>query len=173
VTLDDLLRENRMIEWLQIGLCAGIALVAAPALRKGGSVLHRALFFFVLAAMFRELDSFLEEHAMDGTDIVGIWVSLAAGLAVIWRGRTEIGREFTDFLFRPGFLIMGLGFLLVTVYAQFFGLRDIWEIFSRGPAVRGAKRFVEEGLEIMGYFWIGCGMIEDVIFARREASLKK
>ncbi len=166
--LDDVLRENRWLEWIQIGLLLVTALLGAGAFASGQPVLHRLLVFAALFAMCRELDSFLEDLAFDGFHTMLMGAVSIAMAAVAWPGRDELRIAIPEFLNRPGFYMMFFGLMLVAVYAQIFGQRGAWELLAPDDTSE-AKRFVEEGLELAGYLLIGCGVFEERFFGARRA----
>lgn len=165
--LDDILRENRWLEWIQIGLLLVTALLGAGAFASGQPVLHRLLVLAAVFAMCRELDSFLEDLAFDGLHTMLMGAVLIAMAAVAWPGRDELRRAVPEFLKRPGFYMMFFGLMLVAIYAQIFGQRGVWELLAPDDTSE-AKRFVEEGLELAGYLLIGCGVFEERFFGARR-----
>lgn len=163
VDLSGLLRENRWLEWIQIGLLGVLAVGCLGAFRAGQPVLHRALCLMLMAAVFRELDSFLEGNLFENAHTVGMGLILTALVALCIVGRDSLKREIPSFLNRPSFYLMLFGAMLVVVYAQILGQREIWRTFSP-DLLSESKRYIEEGLEFMGYLVIGCGVFEERFF---------
>lgn len=163
IDLEGLLRENRWLEWFQISLLCVVALMCVGAFRAGEPALHRLLALLALFAVARELDSFLEKLLFDRAHWIPMGLAVAAIVAVAAPARGELAHDLPLFFGRPGFYLMLFGFALVVLYAQVLGQREIWEAFQ--PKYESeAKRFVEEGLEFMGYVVIGCGVLEERFF---------
>jgi hypothetical protein len=162
--LADLLKENRFLEWVQIGVLVAAGAVCWPALRRRGFALHGILGLLLLAATFRELDSFLNDVLFDDAEKVLMFSALGAAALVFFLRFAEARDQVIRFSDRHGFFLLFFGAMLVTVFAQFFGQRELWKLLANPKLTSEAKRFVEEGLEFMGYLVIACGVIEERFF---------
>jgi hypothetical protein len=166
------LEENGWIEWTQTIVLASIVAMLAPAFRGGGLALHRLLAFVAAAAVIRELDSLMGAWLFRKSHMLGQILALAAGGAFVWIGRRGFKGEAAAFMQRPGFYLMFSGVVLVVILAQVFGQRQLWKLMA--PHEHSvAKRFVEEGLELMGYLAIACGAVEERFFGRSRTIARR
>ncbi|MCH8333833.1 hypothetical protein IIC65_07865 [Candidatus Sumerlaeota bacterium] len=163
---EDILDENRWIEYAQIGLLALIVLFCLSAFRSGGSVLHRLFAGLALFAIFREMDSLLRDLMFDGVHNIAMALVLVAMGSMAWINRQRFKVEAVEFMGRPGFHLMIFGAVLVVIFAQLLGQREVWERLAEDMTSE-AKRFIEEGLEMMGYVMIVCGVFEERFFGNR------
>jgi len=161
LTLAGLLRENRWLEWAQIALLAAISAALLTWRTGPRRPLARLLAGAALVALARELDSLLEGALFEHAHSVLMAIVGLATIVVVWRDRARIAPELAAFVGRAGFYLMGFGATLLIVYAQVLGQRDLWRLLAEEDLLSEAKRFVEEGLEFMGYVLIGCGVVEE------------
>lgn len=164
--LEGILKENRWIEYAQIALLAFIVLLCLGAFRSGGSVLHRLFAGFALFAIFREMDSLLRDLLFDGVHNVAMALVLVTMASMAWINRERFKVEAVEFIGRPGFHLMIFGAALVVIFAQLLGQREVWDRLAEDMTSE-AKRFIEEGLEMMGYVMIVCGVFEERFFGNR------
>lgn len=169
IGLEELLRENELLEWVQISTLIAILALSAGSLRRNQPALHRLLFFAAFMALFRELDSFLGDF-VDESHRIGIIAGGIGGLATAWIGRSELPDQIAGFLSRPGLYLLLWGASFVTIYSQLMGQREIWDFFAHEEIANLAKRFVEEGLEFMGYIVIACGVFEERFFGLKSSA---
>ena len=147
-----LLAEGGLLETLQVALL-GLAFAMAVSPRpRPRLVVHLLMALLLAAALVRELDDRLAQllfrHA-HRVLMVGLLVA-AAALGAARNGRLR--EQVPALLRRPGFYLLLFGTLLVGSFAQVLGSTPIWQALTVDePASRIAKRFVEEGLEALGY----------------------
>jgi hypothetical protein len=170
IDLKELLKENAILEWAQAGLLAVIVTLGLGAFRRGEPVIHRVLVLMAAFAMFRELDSFLKDLLFKRSHHIFMGLIFWGAAAVVWRRREEFVGQLAGFLGRPGFPFMFFGVVLVVLFGQILGQRDIWKALAPDK-VSLAKRFVEEGLEFMGYVSIAIGFVEERFVSGRKANL--
>ncbi|MBI3736928.1 hypothetical protein HY256_10500 [Candidatus Sumerlaeota bacterium] len=170
IELTDLLKEDRWLEWSQVGvLTLGIVLMLG-AFRRGQPPLHTILALLPMLAVLRELDSFAEEYVFNDAHLVAMLLPAGGICWILWSARDNLRREIPAFVSRPGFFLMLMGSAFVILYAQLLGRRDIWKFLANPRMLSQSKRFIEEGLELMGYVVILCGLFEERFFgARPEA----
>jgi hypothetical protein len=164
-TLDHLLDDDGVVEWLQVSLLAAATLLLASS----RAALHRALALCAAIGVFRELDNFLGDQLGAGSHGVAMGL-LGALLALLaWRTRDVLGTQASAFLRRPGFVLMACGFLTIAALSQLLGQRDLWHELSRPHLLGISKRVVEEGLESAGYLLILAGAVEERVFGGRTS----
>jgi hypothetical protein len=168
IEVPQLLDENAIVEWTQAGVLACIWILGLGAFRRGEPTIHRVLALLAVFAMFRELDALLKDLMFDRAHHGFMWVTFFAIMTTIWLGRHNFLSELPGFLTRPGFPFMFWGILLVVLYAQIMGQRGLWRFLAPND-VSAAKRFVEEGLELMGYVNVALGFVEERFFSGRAA----
>lgn len=94
-------------------------------------------------------------------------IALIGGVC-FWQ-RQSIVAQFDAFTRRPTFLMLILGFLLVTVWAQVLGQGVAWRSLYADPIL--GKRYLEEQLELGGYLLILFGLVEEIWHLRLPAGL--
>lgn len=169
--LEGLVRENRALEWVQVGLLGLIAALCSGSFRPGQPPLHRLLALFAIFATFRELDSLLEDVLFERAHWIGMGAALGGIGFILATGGAGLRSDISGFLHRPGFFLMVFGVSFVVIYGQILGQREIWKILTP-DLVSESKRFIEEGLETAGYLIIGCGVVEERFFTNHHADLK-
>lgn len=164
IDLRGLLREDKILEFLELGILALTALLGLGAAKRGQPSLHRIFALLVIFAMCRESDDIWEHFFFEDAHHIPMGIINLCVLYVAVKNRRELAVTIPGFFSRPGSLLMLFGLLLVIVYAQMLGQRDIWKILAPSTTTE-AKRFVEEGLEFMGYFNILLGLLEERFFS--------
>lgn len=167
ISLDRLLRENGFLEFIQIGILVLIALMCVSAFGKNRPALHRLLFLCAIIGIFRELDSFLESALFENAHTLHMLAGVVILVSVAFRNRAELRLDIPEFILRPGFFLMLAGFTMIAVYAQILGQRDAWVILAP-DLTSETKRFIEEGIEFMGYIVIAFGIVEERFFSCRK-----
>jgi len=162
------LLENAVVEWVSVGLCAltvlvFVLVVVADRQRRGLAVV---LAILAGAACVREMDFLLTSCLSESVYhlLFGLVLLIALVLAVV--RRRSILQEGKSLLERPSFVLLLFGFAMVTFWAQVLGQRELWGYFTKvyGPIdADGVKRMVEESLELIGYFLIFFGAVEELI----------
>lgn len=159
-----ILKENCFVEWFEVAL---LLVVCGALWLHGPGIIYRCLGGLALLAVFREIDSFSEKVLFEdaykyllgaGVMVLGIYAA---------RNRLVLWEEWGRFVTRPGFLLMLAGLFVAAGWAQFFGKRSIWRLLQ-GTNVSESKRWAEEVMELLGYYLILCGVIEERIFRRRS-----
>lgn len=174
LTLSQLLREDGVIEGIEIGVVLTCVLVGLGAFRPGEPGLHRLFPLLMGIPLFRELDDIIEGLLWKDAHHLGMGLMEILLVAVLWRERRRLAKELPDFFRRPGFYYMLFGATLVLAFGQILGQRDIWKSLSPENS-RLAKRFMEEGMELMGYLCILIGILEERVLAwwsRRRPSAR-
>ena len=161
------LKENSLIEWVQIGVLALTALVLIAQATRADS---RAVLLYCLGgaavlAILRECDALLEDLLFDRAHTVLAAPVAIALLAYAWRMRARVWPEMREYVSRPGFALMLIGVFIVIAWAQVLGQRVVWKLFEPKD-LSAAKRFMEEGLEFFGYQFVFFGALEEAVFSR-------
>lgn len=160
---EDILREGRPLEWIQVSVLALAFGAGVGCFRRGGSPLHRILCLLLLGALCRELDSFWGDLIYEGFHFVPAALVLIGSLYLMSTRWAQFTTSFDEFQRRPSFLLFLFGGVLAGVIAQSLGVRDIWKLLAPEETTI-AKRFVEEGLELPGYLFLLFGMLEERLY---------
>ena len=100
-------------------------------------------------------------------------LTVASLTVIAVTARRTVARDVRECLSRPTALLFIIGFLLVAVWGQVLGQRDLWRELQRGQAA-ASKRLVEEGLEAAGYCFILFGIVEEcldlLVLSRQKGS---
>lgn len=164
-----LYEEGGLVEWGQfctlIATGAGFLILACRHARYRGvyALLTIAAAFTVERELnyfpaLRESWSLILKHSAQFAFIGG----------VCWWQRRAMLSQFDALTRRPTFLMLMLGFLLVTVWAQVLGQGIAWRTLYADPIL--GKRYLEEQLELAGYLLILFGLVEEIWYLRRTAS---
>jgi len=159
-----LLSEDRWVEWSQLFVLAIPVVFCASAFRSGGPATLRVLAGLAACAMVRELDHVFEVAWGETAPRVALGVAVTALFWLVVASRARLARELPGFVSSPGFLFLFFGVTLVAIYAQLLGQREVWQALTGQGKVSLEKRFVEEGLELLGYVVIACGVFEERFF---------
>jgi hypothetical protein len=163
LTLERFLRENGVVEGFQIALIGISMLALTGCLRASQPATHRLMLMLLGIPLLREMDALAEQVAVTDAHHVPIAMLTLATLLMAWFTRRRLLAELPGLIRRPGFYFMLFGLLLIAFYAQILGQRDVWRELSL-ERTSVAKRFVEEGLEMMGYLCILMGITEERLF---------
>lgn len=160
--LEDLLKENATIEWLECLWLSISGLFLFLAARKTTNFpkLFAVLWLLPLIAICRELDGELDKMLFHGS-----WVIPAAILASLLFYRISksfgtIKAESLHFVQTQQIIWLGMGFFIVTVFAQICGQQSMWKVVLEENYRRDVGRFLEEILEFLGYIILAVGSIE-------------
>jgi len=164
--------EYGPVECLQffLALTAGSILFAAARASDATATLLKVTALVAWFAAAREADRFLTDLVFsDANKIVMTMVALVAALVAI-RGRHSIGAELAKFLTTSGFYLLFCGWLVIVVYAQIIGQKELWQAVMGDSYLRAAKNTLEELPELLGYLLLVFGSIETWVFERRCVS---
>jgi len=166
-------RETGPIEYAHQVLCALAAAVfarAAVVRRELRDILVIAAYGATLGVI-RETDAFLDHVAFKGAYKVPAAIIGALALARLWRGRSRLMDQLRRFAVEPSFNITAIGVLVVLMYAQIVGQKELWMAIMGAEYERPVKDAAEELQELLGYFLIFIGSVETYVVGRsRPAS---
>ena len=182
----EILKENNLLEWFEAALLLATATVFFASAKL--ATRHRSLRIFLglimLALLMRELDSFIENVLFNRRKTIYyvpvITLLACAFLYALVRFRL-IWAATKDFICTRSFIIFTFGLAIVFCVAQFLGQRSLWRMMLRHnsspesykQAASVAKNFVEENLEILGYFYLLFGAVEDAFTRRKRRRMGK
>lgn len=113
-----------------------------------------------LIACARELDNFtLELGSRDAYKWIAA-VPLVWSLSLILRARERLLAQLEAFARTPGFSLLLAGFLVVVVYSQILGQKQLWLAVLDPEVYRPVKDLVEESSELLGYLLMLFGAAE-------------
>ena len=160
-------RENGPIEWAQFGL-----LVVTSAIFLSGACFVRWFrqVFFLLASLcataaVRELDSLLDKAIPLLGWKIGLLIPILA-LYTLYASRTILKAQVRAFVTLQGFAILWTGFIVVVAVAQLVGHGDLLKQLLGDGYTRHYKRFIEETLELVGYWILLVGSCESLLQLR-------
>ena len=160
-----ILYENSVVEWAQVFVLLTMAVVLWS---RHDRSLCRVLSGLALVAVFREWDALSERNFFDDAYKLPLFTGLLVLVLYSYRQRRVLEQELYGFIRRPGLVLMLMGLLVALGWAQAIGQRELWQTVVDSKFVRWPKRMAEEGLELMGYFLMLCGAIEERVFAPRD-----
>jgi succinate dehydrogenase hydrophobic anchor subunit len=160
--VEDILRENKTLEWLEcLWLCISSLLLFLAARRTTKfPKLFAAFWLLPLIAVFRELDGELDKMLFHDS-----WVIPAATVSIlviyrISKSYETIKVESLLFMQTQQMIFLGTGFFIVAVFAQLCGQQSMWQVIMEEHYQRNIGRFLEEILEFLGYIILMVGSLE-------------
>jgi len=161
--------EDGPLETLQLVLAATSAGLLLAASRRATTASRGFALLGLVCAFFavRELD-----HVFDVVLWHGAWKWPAAPLVVgavvvVWRTRSRLGEELRALARTPTFHLAFFGLLVIVVYAQVLGQKELWQAVMGDHYERPVKDLVEEATELLGYLLLAFAAVEAVLHARR------
>jgi hypothetical protein len=156
--------DDSSLEWLQfsLALLAGMVFVAVGRAREDLGAVVAALGAACIMAAMREIDEFTADYVFDKAYWIpggacALWAAAALRRSAgAWRDQAaRIARS-------PAFLLAWSGFLVIAVFAQVFGQKQLWQAVMETTELpyRTAKNMAEEGIEVLGYILLVCAAIE-------------
>lgn len=128
--------------------------------RPGSAELLKFFASLSLIACARELDNFtLELGSRDAYKWIAA-VPLVWSLSLIARARQRLLAQLEAFARTPGFSLLLAGFLVVVVYSQILGQKQLWLAVLDPEIYRPVKDLVEESSELLGYLLMLFGAAE-------------
>jgi len=158
----DDLAENSFTEWaaeiqLMVMICLLIFMIRSN--RDGRSFLS-LLAGCMLIMLIREFNNFFADYIFEGSCTLLIVVAAVTTGYFFFKNRHEILRGATAFIRSPGFGWFTCGSAAVFIFSRLFGLPVLWHLILHDNYVRIAERFVEEGIELLGYSCMLIGVVE-------------
>lgn len=121
-----------------------------------------------LIACARELDNFtLERGSRDAYK----WIAMIPLTWALWqlaRARGRLLDQLAVFSRTSGFSLLLAGFLVVVVYSQLLGQKELWLAVLEPDIYRPVKDLVEESSELLGYLLMLFGAAEATVDDPRE-----
>jgi hypothetical protein len=163
-------RETGPIEYAHQALCglAAIAFARAAVVRPELRDILAVAAYGATLGVIRETDALLDHLAFKGAYKVPAAVVGAFALARLWRARSRCAEQLRRFAGEPGFAITAIGVLVVLLYAQLVGQKELWMAIMGVDYARPVKDAAEELQELLGYLLIFIGSIETYLVARRH-----
>jgi hypothetical protein len=121
-----------------------------------------------LIACARELDNFTLEH---GSRDAYKWIAMVPLAWALWqlaRARGRLLDQLAVFSRSSGFSLLLAGFLVVVVYSQILGQKELWLAVLDPETYRPVKDLVEESSELLGYLLMLFGAAEATVDDPRD-----
>ncbi len=162
--------ETGPVEYAHQLLCASVAilLARAAALRSDVRDVVALAAYCAALGLIRENDAFLDHVAFKGAYKVPAAIVGAIALARAWRSRERIPAQLRRLATEPGFQLLVVGGLVVLVYAQIVGQKELWKAIMGDAYMRPVKDAAEELQELLGYSLIFFGALEIYLGRRRS-----
>lgn len=157
-----LVRDDGPIEITQFlaSLFTALLLWMLSRERPRSADLLRFLSALALIACARELDNFtLQLGSRDAYK----WIAMGPviwALSILVRSRARILDQLAVFSRTSGFSLLLAGFLIVVVYSQLLGQKELWLAVLDPDVYRPVKDLVEESSELLGYLLMLFGAAE-------------
>lgn len=151
---------------LVLALVAGAVLLTAA---RRGDTMPTVLTIGALAAWFaaaREADRFLADILFSDANKIVMTAVAVLAVVVMIRGRGRIGAELALLVRTSGFQFLFCGWLVVVVYAQITGQKQLWQAVMGDSYLRSAKNTLEELPELFGYLLLVFGGFEAWVLER-------
>lgn len=160
-----LVKDDGPIEITQFltALATALLLWLLSRERPGMADLFRFLAGLSLIACARELDNFTLTH---GSRDAYKWIAvlpLSWCLLQVARARGRLLDQLAAFSGTSAFSLMLAGFLVVVIYSQLFGQKELWLAVLDPEIYRPVKDLVEESSELLGYLLMLFGAAEATV----------
>jgi hypothetical protein len=116
-----------------------------------------------LVSVARELDNFTLELGSRHAYKLLAALPLGYALAVAWRARGRLLDQLAVFSRTPAFSLLLAGFLVIVVYSQILGQKELWIALLGIDDYRPVKDLVEESSELLGYLLLLFGAVEAAV----------
>lgn len=157
-----LFRENGPLEWIHFLLPAASALILATIAKKHsdeGNILKMVSIIMIVLAV-RELDYFLDLYLFIGAYRPVIAFAIGYFFYLIWKNRLLLHGQSRSYMKTSSFYFIACGLLLVIVFAQIIGQKELWMTVMGEGFMRIVKDAVEETSETIGYLLLFFGSLE-------------
>lgn len=157
-----LVGENGVVEWAQVGCLVSTSLLFYRAAKRTPTYRRLFALFFVLplVAAVRELDGVLDTYVFDNSWKVIVGLLLLYAGYFTWRNFARIKAESRAFMETRAFGFLWCGFVVVFIFSRLFGQKVFWKALLGEEYIRLVARTVEEGCELLGYWFILTGALE-------------
>jgi hypothetical protein len=160
-----LVRDDGPLEIAQFlaALCTGLLFWLLSRERPRSAELLRFFAALSLIACARELDNFtLERGSRDAYKYIAM-VPLGWALWQLGSARMRLFDQAASFSRTSGFSLLLAGFLVVVVYSQILGQKELWMAVLDPSIYRPVKDLVEESSEMLGYLLMLFGAAETAV----------
>jgi len=177
----NILRENQALEWIEavMAACAACAFFISARANPLNKQIRIILGILLCAIVMRELDTFIEDGFFKGevSSYYGaIYVFLIATALYTFTRPRKTWTSLKDFIPSKACLIFAFGFTLIFGVAQVLGQRHFLRRLLKGLGTKAQlqgssaiiKDFVEESIELLGYFFFLFSGIVDTITRTRQ-----
>jgi hypothetical protein len=160
--------ETGPVEYAHQLLCATAAILLASSAASRRDLRDVLILAGCMATLgvVRETDALLDHVAFKGAYKVPAALIGALALGVVWRARSRIVEQALRFATEPGFLFLVVGGVIVLVYAQIIGQKELWQAVMGDAYMRPVKDAAEELQELVGYALIFVGALETYLRGR-------
>ncbi|MCK4298062.1 MAG: hypothetical protein KAX80_00940 [Planctomycetes bacterium] len=166
-------RENEVWEWAQVGflVLASLFFYWAARRRPRYGKLFALLCVLPLVAAVRELDDVLDTYVFDNSWKVIVGLLLLYAGYITWRNFARLKVEFRTFMETRAFGFLWCGFVVVFIFSRLFGQKVLWKALMGEHYLPVVARTVEEGCELLGYWFILTGALECLLQAPDQEPL--
>jgi len=168
-----LFKEDRLVEWAQVGCLIISCLIYYIASKKHNDIKEgfRILLLIALLGAVRELDRFFDHLLFEKAWQVLIAIISWYAIYNLWKNYQILKKQLHFFFNTRAFGLLFSGFL-ICIFSQVIGQKIFWKALMQEQYCRFAVRTVEECVEFFGYLIILMGTIE-LLFEKNSMSRKK
>lgn len=167
---ESVMRENGVVEWLQVACLFFAALLLLLAGKRSTEYkeLLGILCFLPVVALIRENDKLLETYVFaDAWEVLVLTALIYPGY-VLSRTFHIVSKQLNRFSYTQPFLCFVFGCFLIFAFSRLVGQQSLWQALLEERNHRSIGGFVEEIMELLGYCVLLIGSIECYIEARRS-----
>ncbi len=144
-------------------LCTALLFWLLSRERRASAELLRFFAALSLIACARELDNFTLERGSREAYVYIAMLPLGWALWQVASARLRLVDQAASFARTSGFSLLLAGFLVVVVYSQILGQKELWMAVLDPSIYRPVKDLVEESSEMLGYLLMLFGAAETAV----------
>ena len=164
------MRENGIVEWIQVGLLffAALLLFLASKRRTEYMQLLRMLSFLPVLALIRENDKLLDTYVFVHSWKILVLIALIYPGYVLSKTYHFVSEQLQRFSHTQPFICFVFGCFLIFAFSRLVGQQSLWQALLEERNHRSIGGFVEEIMELLGYCVLLIGSIECYIEAQSK-----
>jgi hypothetical protein len=124
-------------------------------------------------ALIREQDIYFEQFLGHGVWPIPVLVIICIVAYKAFKSRKELWAEVTLYVKTKSYAFFTFGTLTIFIFSRLFGRTKFWEATMGDRYFRSVKNVAEESLELYGYLFFLCAIVELIILIKEKNLLAR